>query len=139
MNFSQGHSGTKVQFVNRACFPKEKTTEFTKMGEIHENFSFWPFLWFGLPGRLLIIQKSEGNFSDQNFPGEFFPGDFLWWISLVGGGLCFLGKDRTKKKNPPQIPRQNSNQNLGASRQKSTLQGPGLDTFKIHACAVRSV
>ena len=20
------------------------------MGEIHMNFSFWPFLWFGLPG-----------------------------------------------------------------------------------------
>ena len=24
------------------------------MGEIHE-LSFWPFLWFGLPGRLLIF------------------------------------------------------------------------------------
>ena len=36
--------------MNRACFPKEKTPEFTKMGEIHENFSSWPFLWFGLPG-----------------------------------------------------------------------------------------
>ena len=29
MNFSQGHSGTKVQYVNRACFPR-KTPEFTK-------------------------------------------------------------------------------------------------------------
>ena len=54
MNFPQGHSGTKVRYVNRACFPKGKTPEFTqKMGEIHMNFSFWPFLWFGLPGRLL--------------------------------------------------------------------------------------
>ena len=86
MNFSQAHSGTKVQDVNRACFPKEKhqnsqqkgrnscfpkekhqnlqkkgeilvflrkdTPEFTnkKGREIHMNFSFWPFLWFGLPG-----------------------------------------------------------------------------------------
>ena len=24
--------------MNRACFPKEKTPEFTKMGEIHELF-----------------------------------------------------------------------------------------------------
>ena len=32
MNFSQGHSGTKVRDVNRACFPKEKRPEFTKNG-----------------------------------------------------------------------------------------------------------
>ena len=40
----------------RACFPKENTPENShkKMGEIHMNFSFWPFLWFGLPRRLLI-------------------------------------------------------------------------------------
>ena len=37
MNFSQGHSGTKFN-VNRACSPKEKTPEFTKMGKIHELF-----------------------------------------------------------------------------------------------------
>ena len=30
MDFSHGHSGTKVRYVNRACFPKEKTTEFTQ-------------------------------------------------------------------------------------------------------------
>ena len=41
----------------RACFPKENTRIFTKMGEIHMNFSFWPFLWFGLPGRLLMQSK----------------------------------------------------------------------------------
>ena len=57
MNFSEGHSGTKVRYVNRACFPKENTPEFIKkMGEKFMNFSFWPFLWFGLPGRLLAIQ-----------------------------------------------------------------------------------
>ena len=48
MNFSQGHSGTKVQFVNRARFPKEKNTRsHTKMGEIHELFVLALFLvWF---------------------------------------------------------------------------------------------
>ena len=37
MNFSQGHSRTKVQ-CESCFFPKEKTPEFTKMGEIHELF-----------------------------------------------------------------------------------------------------
>ena len=46
MNFSQGHSGTKVQFVNRACFPKEKHQNSQKWVKFM-NFSFWPFLWFG--------------------------------------------------------------------------------------------
>ena len=47
MNFSQGHSGTKVRNVNRACFPKEKTPEFTKMGEIHELFVLaLSLVWF---------------------------------------------------------------------------------------------
>ena len=45
-NFSQGHSGTKVRDVNRACFPK-KTPEFTKMGEIHELFVLaLSLVWF---------------------------------------------------------------------------------------------
>ena len=34
-------------------FAHLRTRILTKMGEIHMNFSFWPFLWFGLPGRLL--------------------------------------------------------------------------------------
>ena len=47
MNFSQGHSGTKVRDVNRACFPKENTPEFTKMGEIHELFVLdLSLVWF---------------------------------------------------------------------------------------------
>ena len=25
------------------------------------NFSFWPFLWFGLPGRLLTISSEQAN------------------------------------------------------------------------------
>ena len=74
MNFSQGHPRTKVQcesslflkakhqnsrkkgqqIHDRPCFLKEKHQNSRKKGgEIHMNFSFWPFLWFGLPGRLL--------------------------------------------------------------------------------------
>ena len=55
MNFSQGHSGTKVRDVNRACFPKEKHQNSQKWAKFM-NFSFWPFLWFGLPGRLLTVE-----------------------------------------------------------------------------------
>ena len=40
--------------VNRACFPKEKHQNSQKWAKFM-NFSFWPFLWFGLPGRLLIL------------------------------------------------------------------------------------
>ena len=46
MNFSQGRSGTKVQRESR-LFPKEKTPEFTKMGEIHELFILaLSLVWF---------------------------------------------------------------------------------------------
>ena len=51
MNFSQGHSEQKFN-VNRACFPKEKHQNSQKWAKFM-NFSFWPFFWFGLPGRLL--------------------------------------------------------------------------------------
>ena len=53
MNFAQGRSGTKIQDVNRARFPVEKHQNLQKWAKFM-NFSFWPFLWFGLPGRLLI-------------------------------------------------------------------------------------
>ena len=43
--------------VNRACFPKEKHQNSQKWAKFM-NFSFWPFLWFGLPGRLLIFAYS---------------------------------------------------------------------------------
>ena len=48
MNFSQGYSGTKIQYVNRACFPKEKHQNFhKKMGEIHELFVLaLSLVWF---------------------------------------------------------------------------------------------
>ena len=47
MNFSQGHSGTKVRYVNRACFPKEKHQNSYKNGrDSYELFLLAPF--FGL-------------------------------------------------------------------------------------------
>ena len=46
MNFSQGHSGTKVQ-CEPCLFSYGKTPEFTKMGEIHELFVLTlSLVWF---------------------------------------------------------------------------------------------
>ena len=46
MNFSQGHSGTKVQ-CESCLFSQGKTPEFTKMGEIHELFVLaLSLVWF---------------------------------------------------------------------------------------------
>ena len=56
VSFSQGHSGTKVQ-CESCSFSQGKTPEFTQKWAKFMNFPFWPFLWFGLPGRLLISVK----------------------------------------------------------------------------------
>ena len=46
MNFSQGHSGTKVQ-CESCLLSLGKTPEFTKMGEIHELFVLaLSLVWF---------------------------------------------------------------------------------------------
>ena len=46
MNFSRGHSGTKVRCESR-LFSQGKTPEFTKMGEIHELFVLaLSLVWF---------------------------------------------------------------------------------------------
>ena len=46
MNFSQGHSGPKVQ-CESCLFSQGKTPEFTKMGEIHELFVLpLSLVWF---------------------------------------------------------------------------------------------
>ena len=52
MNFLGGIPEQKLD-VNRACFPKKKHQNSQKWAKFM-NFSFWPFLWFGLPGRLLM-------------------------------------------------------------------------------------
>ena len=59
--------------MNRACFPKEKTPEFTKTGEIHELFALalslvwfaratpdlWLFGFFGVRGPVGWFPRSE--------------------------------------------------------------------------------
>ena len=67
MNFLQGHSGTKVRYVNRACFPKEKHQNSQKWAKFM-NFSFWPFFWFGLPGRLLKFEWMFYSFCEPDSP-----------------------------------------------------------------------
>ena len=55
MNFPGGIPEQKFD-VNRACFSKEKHQKSQKLGKFM-NFSFWSFLWFGLPGRLPILPQ----------------------------------------------------------------------------------
>ena len=44
--------------MNRACFPKEKTPEFTKMGEIHELFVLaLSLVWFAGATPEVNLQK----------------------------------------------------------------------------------
>ena len=56
------------------------------------------------------------------FPGEFCRGFF-------GGFFQAFSLEKTGGKNPPENPRQFSNQNLGVSGPKSTLQGSGREEF----------
>ena len=63
MNFSQGHSGTKVQ-CESCFFSQGKTPEFTKMGEIHELFVLALFLvWFAgaTPERKSIFSEFSAD------------------------------------------------------------------------------
>ena len=58
MNFSQGHSGTKVQ-CESCLFSSGKTPEFTKMGEIHELFVLaLSLVWFAGATQALSEQAS---------------------------------------------------------------------------------
>ena len=47
-----------VETVNCACFPRDKHPNSQKRVKFM-NFPFRPFLWFGLPGRLLIQVPSH--------------------------------------------------------------------------------
>ena len=81
MNFSQGHSGTKVQ-CESCLFSQGKTPEFTQKWAKFMNFSFWPFLWFGLPGRLLIL---------CSFYIKGFESNCQEWFTTNPGGRVLLG------------------------------------------------
>ena len=94
MNFSQGHSGTKVRYVNRACFPKEKHQNSQKWAKFM-NFSFWPFLWFGLPGRLLKhININKFTALSRNWAG----GKNMFMCFF---GVTPSGPEKSTKKNIP--------------------------------------
>ena len=61
MNFPQGHSGTEVRFVNRACFPKEKHQN-SQMDEIHELFVLaLSLVWFAgaTPDKGCLIYEGQ--------------------------------------------------------------------------------
>ena len=67
MNFSQGHSGTQVRYVNRACFPKEKHQNSQKMGEIHELFVLaLSLVWFA--GATPEVLHFSGPMKSGHFP-----------------------------------------------------------------------
>ena len=52
--------GTLKSSICESClFSEGKTPEFTQKWAKFMNFSFWPFLWFGLPGRLLSHQDES--------------------------------------------------------------------------------
>ena len=53
--------------VNCACFPKEKHQNSQKWAKFM-NFSFRPFLWFGLPGWLL--RENRGKRADKQKNGD---------------------------------------------------------------------
>ena len=53
MNFSQAHSGTEVQLVSCACFPKEKHQNSQNWAKFMNFSSFWPFFGLVCWGRLL--------------------------------------------------------------------------------------
>ena len=65
MNFSRGGVPEQKFNVNRACFPKEKHQNSQTWAKFI-NFSFWPFLWFGLPGRLLR-ESAQSEVQVTNF------------------------------------------------------------------------
>ena len=68
MNFSRGHSGTKVQ-CESWLFSLRKTPEFTKMGEIHELFVLaLSLVWFaGATPDWFCSQKRSGDLNPQYF------------------------------------------------------------------------
>ena len=55
--FARAFRNKSSRCEKSACFPKENHQNSQKLAKFM-NFSFWPFLWFGLPGRLLILLTS---------------------------------------------------------------------------------
>ena len=75
--------------MNRACVPKEKHQNSQKWAKFM-NFSSWPFLWFGLPGRLLILGVSSVFSCFSLFFSRIFTGVERGKKSLVFWVVFFL-------------------------------------------------
>ena len=78
MNFSQGNSGTKVQFVNRTCFFLRKDTRIhRKMGDIHELFVLaLSLVWFAGATPLIALIALVPFF--HSTPGTAHLGPCSW-------------------------------------------------------------
>ena len=85
--------------MNRACFPKENHQNSQKWAKFM-NFSFCPFLWFGLPGRLLsvnpLLQSPETEVSRPSDLGPKFPKS----RKKVFPGLTARSIKKVSKKSP---------------------------------------
>ena len=91
------------------CFPSENSQE------ISTNY------------RLLHRNITGAAIFPNKFPGEFCKGFFG---GFLGPFLLLKQTFFVRGKNAPKNPQQNSNQNLGASRTKFTLQGCALDLLQ---------
>ena len=80
--------------MNRACLPKEKHQKIHRKNRAKfMNFSFWPFIWFGLPGRLLILSQGfSGVHSRKKY--LFFP----WFSLLLSGPLRLRVQSRSRTR-----------------------------------------
>ena len=100
MNFSQGHSGTKVQ-CESCLFSQGKTPELTKMGEIHELFVLaLSLVWFAwatpdprkcrkIPGNSGFLFNNIGMQIESPIQGV--PGNSFWGSHKWAFGAIFLG------------------------------------------------
>ena len=81
MNFSQGHSGTKVQ--RESClFSQGETPEFTKMGEVHELFDLpLSLVWFAgaTPDSISTQLAKRQDFASCCSPYSDWEAPGLYW------------------------------------------------------------
>ena len=87
INFSRGQTGTKVRCESR-LFSQEKRQNSKKWAKFM-NFSFWPFLWFALPGRLLNMDiDCRANFGTKHRFGALQTSE---WAFLEGPFSTLVG------------------------------------------------
>ena len=105
MNFSQGHSGTKVQ-CGSCLFSQGKTPEFTKMGKIHELFVLpLSLVWFAgatpewRKTVACVFLGSVFGRTDFSRISIFGPPDFF--ADFVAGFLLLIFVGKSAQKNPP--------------------------------------